>query len=103
MISCLDSCPAVLSVFVSFVFTSSLAVNARTHAFVVVSFPQILKDNPEIKTFESVFGELVVKRGPPRPPGGKTTVGPPAAEKPAQEIQEKREDSSKQYPTESPE
>ena len=31
---------------------------------------QILSANPEIKTFKSVFGDLVIKKGPPRPPGG---------------------------------
>lgn len=32
--------------------------------------PDILEANPEIKTFKAVFGELVVERGPPKPPGG---------------------------------
>ncbi|CAM9634872.1 unnamed protein product, partial [Hapterophycus canaliculatus] len=32
--------------------------------------PDILEANPEIKTFRAVFGDLVVERGPPRPPGG---------------------------------
>ncbi|CAN0464330.1 unnamed protein product [Ascophyllum nodosum] len=33
--------------------------------------PEILEANPEIKTFQAAFGDLVVKRGPPLPPGGK--------------------------------
>lgn len=64
---------------------------------------QILKNNPEIKTFKGVFGELVVERGPPLPPGGRTKTEPPAAEKPAQESQENREDSSQENPTDSSE
>ncbi|CAM9209822.1 unnamed protein product [Ectocarpus sp. 13 AM-2016] len=32
--------------------------------------PEILEANPEIKTFKGVFGDLVVEKGPPRPPGG---------------------------------
>lgn len=38
---------------------------------------QILAANPEIKTFKAVFGDLMVDRGPPRPPGGGAPAGAP--------------------------
>lgn len=69
----------VISAYTSFLRTPSHASSFLIVAVALVlrfwlinqtAPTKILEANPEIKTFKAVFGDLVVERGPPRPPGG---------------------------------